>query len=174
MQMQLVPRNISEDEPCVRCVMHPMMFSESKQRLKKEAVLPAPQKKDVSLLRLNYTNLKFCIFHGKKLSNNNAVFKCLATLYAKHLLELNELTDSKNVQWAGIKAEIKYGPMHKGKYVLDKDVYVEDPSVELPMHADLTYNVINEGNVSTRMRRYASQLVKKMEVIYKENTNVKI
>lgn len=169
MQMQLVSKSISEDEPCVRCVMHPMMYSESKQLLKREAVLPAPNRNDVSLLRLNYTNIDFCISHGKKLSNTNASFKCLAILYGKDLKELNNLSDLKNTQWSGIKSEIRYGPMHQGHYVLDKDVYVDDDDVELPMHADLTYNSINEGNVSTRMRRYATQLVKKMEVIHRES-----
>jgi len=168
MQMQLVPRTISEDEPCVRCVMHPMMYSESKQRLKREAVLPAPNRRDVSLLRLNYTNIDFCIFHGKKLSNNNISFKCLATLCGKNLKELNDQSGSKDTQWAGIKSEIIYGPMHQGHYVLDKDVFIDDDTVELPMHADLTYNIANEGDVSTRLRKYASQLVKKMEIIYKE------
>lgn len=170
MQMQLVPRLISEGEPCVRCVMHPMMYSERKQKLKREAVLPAPNKKDVSLLRLNYTNIDFCILHGKKLSNSSASFKCLATLYGKDLHELNEMSDIKETQWAGVKTEIVYGPMHQGHYVLDKDVYVDDDTVELPMHADLRFNTANEGDVSTRMRRYANQLVKKMEVIYKERT----
>ena len=95
-------------------------------------------------------------------------FKYLATLYGKDLKELNVLSDSKDTHWAGIKSEIIYGPMHHGHYVLDKDVYIDDDTVELPMHADLTYNTTNEGDVSTRMRKYASQLVKKMEVIHKE------
>ncbi len=166
--MQLVPRTISEDEPCVRCVMHPMMYSNSKQRLKREAVLPAPNRRDVSLLRLNYTNIEFCIFHGKKLSNNNISFKCLATLCGKDLKEINDQSGSKDTQWPGIKSEIIYGPMHQGHYVLDKDVFIDDDAVELSMHADLTYNIANDGDVSTRMRKYASQLVKKMEIIYKE------
>ena len=58
--------------------------------------------------------------------------------------------------------------MHQGHYVLDKDVFIDDDTVELPMHADLTYNIANEGDVSTRLRKYASQLVKKMDIIYKE------
>ena len=167
--MQLVPKSISEEEPCVRCVMHPMMYSESKQRLRREAILPAPNRRDVSLLRLNYTTIDFCIIHGKKLSNKNVSFKCLATLYGKDLKELNNLSESENIQWSGIKSEIIYSPMHQGHYILDRDVYVNDPTIELPMHADLTYNTTNEGGVSTRMRRYASQLVKKMEIIYKES-----
>lgn len=167
--MQLVPRTISENEPCVRCVMHPMMYSESKQRLKREAMLPAPNRRDVSLLRLNYTNIDFCILHGRSLSNTNASFKCLATVHGKDLKELNNLSDSKDTQWAGVNSEIIYGPMHQGHYVLDKDVYVDDDDVELPMHADLIYYTANEGDVSTRMRKYANQLVKKMEIIYKES-----
>lgn len=167
--MQLVPRSISEDEPCVRCVMHPMMYSESKQRLKREAVLPAPNRRKVSLLRLNYTNIEFCVLHGQKLNRSNAKFKCLATLYGKDLKELNDLAGLKDSYWANINADIIYGPMHQGHYVLDRDVFVDDDTVELPMHADLTYNVINEGDVSTRIRKYASQLVKKMEVIYMAN-----
>lgn len=166
--MQLVPRCISEDEPCVRCVMHPWMYSEKKQKLKRETVLPAPNRKDVSLLRLNYTNIDFCIQHGKKLSNANATFTCLATLHRGNLKKLNGLSDSE-VAWAGIKSEIIYGPMHQGHYVLDRDVFVDDDNVELPMHADLTYNKTSDGDVSTRMRQYASQLVKMMKIIHKES-----
>lgn len=169
MQTQLVPRNISEEEPCIRCVMHPMMFSESKQRLKREAILPAPTKKDVSLLRLKYTNIDFCIHHGKQLSNGNSTFKCLASLHRKDLKDLNDLSNTRDSQWEGIKTEIIYSPMHKGQYVLNKDVYIDDDDVELPMHADLMYNITNEGDVSTRMRKYANQLIKKMEIIYKES-----
>lgn len=168
MQMQLVPRVIDESEPCLRCVMHPMMFSERKQKLKREAILPAPQRKDVSLLRLKYTSLDFCISHGKKLSHENATFKCLAAIYLKDITNLNNESETECCPWAGIKVEIAYAPMHQGQYVLDKDVFVNDKNVELPMHADLLYNMINEGDVSTRMRKFATQLVKQMEVIYNE------
>jgi len=166
--MQLVPRNIEGNEPCIRCVMHPMMFSEHKQKLKREAILPAPKRKDVSLLRLKYTTLDFCISHGKRLCNENATFKCLASIFLKDVNDMSNESETECCPWFGVKADIAYAPMHQGKYIFDKDVFVNDEKVELPMHADLLYNTPNDGDVSTRMRKFATQLVKKMNIVYEE------
>ena len=165
--MQLVPRDIDDEEPCIRCVMHPLMYSESKGKLKREAVLPPSNTTDVSLLRLNYTNIDFCIKHGNKLGNDRSNFSALGKITLSDVKEQNAIAGGHGSLCEGIKADIVYGPMNEGEYVLDRDVYVEDPSVELPMHADLRYNhIITEGTVQTKMRKYASELVKHVEIVF--------
>ena len=49
------------------------------------------------------------------------------------------------------------------------DVYSEDPNIELPAHADMRYDSSLDGSVQTRMRQYASRLVKKMSIVYMES-----
>jgi hypothetical protein len=86
----------------------------------------------------------------------------------------NELSKNESKEVSPIVSDIVYGPMHQGKYVLDRDVYVDDPVVDLPMHADLRYNIPyphpNGGEVATRMRKYARALAAKMQTIYEERT----
>lgn len=60
--------------------------------------------------------------------------------------------------------------MSNGEYVnVEVDVYSEDPNVELPAHADMRYDSNLDGSVQTRMRQYASRLVKKMNTVYVES-----
>lgn len=168
--MLLVPKSIALDEPCVRCVMHPYGFK--KNKIQKEALMPPPQKTDVSLLRLRYTTKEFCVLHGR--SMQNGTFRCLATLTMQDVTDENELSKNESKEVPPIVSDIVYGPMHQGKYVLDRDVYVNDPVVDLPMHADLRYNIPyphpNGGEVATRMRKYARALAAKMQTIYEEAT----
>lgn len=170
--MLLVPKFIALDEPCVRCVMHPFGFKKGK--IQKEALMPPPLKTDVSLLRLRYTTRGFCVLHGRSIQKGNSTFRCLATLTKHEVIEVNELSKTSVKNVSPILSNIVYGPMHQGKYVLDCDVYVDDPNVELPMHADLRYNISyphpNGGEVATRMRRYAHVLAGKMNVIHMEAT----
>lgn len=170
--MFLVPKSIAQDEPCVRCVMHPFGFKKGK--IQKEALMPPPKTTDVSLLRLRYTTKEFCILHGRSLQNDNSTFRCLATLTKQDVVEGNEASQKSSGETSPITSEIIYGPMHQDKYVLNKDVYVNDPNVDLPMHADLRYNMPyphpNGGEVATRMRRYAHVLANKMQVIHMEGT----
>lgn len=165
--MTFVPKAIDNDEPCVRCIMHP--FGYKKGRIQKEALLPPPQKTDVSMLRLRYTTTKFCINHGRSLQSDVSTFRCLATLTLQDVKEAN-LSSSEDDTL--ITSNIVYGPMHKGEYVLNKDVYINDPDVDLPMHADLRYNIPyphpKGGEVATRMRKYAHGLAQKMKPIYME------
>ena len=168
-----MPKSIASDEPCVRCVMHPYGFK--KNKIQKEALMPPPQKTDVSLLRLRYTTKEFCVRHGRSIRNGNSTFRCLATLTVQDVETSNELSRTSSEKVFPIMSNIIYGPMHKGKYVLDADVYVDDPNVELPMHADLRYNIPfphpNGGEVATRMRKYAHTLANKMQVIHMEEVD---
>lgn len=67
----------------------------------------------------------------------------------------------------GTHADIYYAPISGGAYVDPAlDVYVDDPAIDLPSHSDLRYDTILDGTVQTRMRLYASRLVKKMKLVY--------
>lgn len=163
--MKLVPREISDNEPCVRCIVHPFMYSIKKGKLRREALMPAPDSTDVSLLRLAYTTKEFCIEHGKSMKFSGSTFYALASIERADVKEINSLADDNENDFGKIRSDIIYGPIHKGEYILNKDVYVEDPDVELPMHADLRYNMTNAGEVRTKLRKYASALVNKMKMI---------
>lgn len=155
----LMPKTIESDEPCVRCIFHPMMCSEHKRSLKREALLSAKNKREVLLLRLRYTTQEFCINHGKTLQMKGNTFCCLATITK---IDIEEVDTGD-----GVSCNLRYAPMHKGEYVGEQAVYVADPNVDLPMHADMIYNQpLEEGSVQARMRKYASQLIKRMKVIY--------
>jgi len=160
MQMHLIPEHIDGEEPCVRCILHPMMYSESKQKFRREALLPPPNRNDVSLLRLNYTTIDFCAEHGKSIAKENVHYVGLVSITRNDVLSVNR--EQKDC----VSADIVYGPMHQDKYVLDRPVYVDDPSVDLPMHADLKYNkALEAGEVRTLMRLYADKLMKKIRII---------
>ena len=164
----LIPQKIDSDEECVRCVLHPLMFSASRHKLKREAMPPPRGSNKVSLLRLAYTKegLPFCIRHGKSLSIDGHTFVGLALITprmvddcSKSILKPHELS-----------AVVVYAPMHHGEYVdVSVGIDTQDPNVDLPMHADMTYfNVIQkEGEVNTILRMFANELVKRAAFIEK-------
>lgn len=170
----LVPREIMPDEPCLRCIFHPLHI-DSKGVIKREALLPPAHKNrnDVSLLRQNYMPIEQCIAHGRKTNmGSQQNFIAIASITLNDVVENNQwaLTSSTNNDPNGTSAMIYYAPMTNGEYVNMKvDVYSEDPNIELPAHADMRYDSSLDGSVQTRMRQYASRLVKKMSIIYMES-----
>ena len=99
-------------------------------------------------------------------------FIAIASITLNDVVENNQwaLTSSTNNAPNGTSAMIYYAPMTNGEYVNMKvDVYSEDPNIELPAHADMRYDSSLDGSVQTRMRQYASRLVKKMSIVYMES-----
>lgn len=163
----IVPKEIDENEDCIRCVVHPLMYSESKDRLKEPAVLPKPGDNKVSLLRLKYTvdGTDFCVHHGLSLASGSSSFVGLAKICPKNVAECN-VVSRKLQSHNPISAEIVYAPMSGGNYLPnDTVVDTEDDGVDLPMHADLTYSNIDnrEGEVKTSLRMYAKELLKRVK-----------
>ena len=167
----LVPKDIAPDEPCLRCIFSPLHI-DSKGKIKREALLPPPRKNrnDVSLLRQNYMSLDKCIVHGKRTNmGEGQFFMAIAAITLNDVIENNQwaLTSSNNSIPNGTSAMIYYAPMTNGEYVsMEVDVYSEDSEIELPAHADMRYDSNLDEIVQTRMRQYASRLVKKMNMIY--------
>lgn len=160
----LVPKELDSAEECIRCVLHPLMYSNSQQKLRREAMLPPRESNKVSLLRLVYTEdgLPFCVKHGKSLSVKGQTFVGLASVTPQMV---NECSDSI-LKPHSLKAEVVYAPMHKGEYVDPTiDVYTRDPNVDLPMHADLTYSNEGDSDVKTELRMFANELVKRASFV---------
>lgn len=167
MASRLVSKTISEDEPCARCIHHPLMFSSSKNKLKDEAFQPKWNERDASLLRLNYCDEDFCVAHGKGIRINGSEFIGIATICQSDVNAVNEWSDSddskmkydgERLESNGMKAHIHYAPMSDGDYVdADIDVYTES-EITLPMHADLKYEKSLNDDVKTRIRHYARKL----------------
>lgn len=159
-----VSKKLDPTEECIRCVLHPLMYSNSKKQLRREAMLPPPDSNKVSLLRLAYTEggLPFCVKHGKSLSISGQTFVGLASITPQMV---SECSDSI-LKPQSMSAEVVYAPMHQGEYVdTSMDIDTQDPSVDLPMHADLTYTDKDEDDVKTVRRMFANELVKRASFI---------
>lgn len=171
---ELVPKEISSDEPWLRCIFHPLHFSNGK--LKREALLPPPNRgrNDVSLLRNMYMPLEDCIKHGRSTQMGmGQSFIAIASVTRKDVLENNDWAKTKDKTgcFNGTFADIYYAPMNANQYVsLEVNVYSKDSECDLPAHADLRYDSNLDGTVQTRLRQYASQLVKKMHIVYTSDT----
>jgi hypothetical protein len=122
--------------------------------LKREAFLPPPDKRDVSLLRRSYTDDNFCKNHSASLAIKNNDYCGLATFCAYHVIEINKLSEPE------MRVEIKATPLDKNKnQIKHPPVFVNDPG--LPMHADLLYQTpLVKGEIYTAYRAYASKLAK--------------
>lgn len=145
---------VDSEELLVRGILHPMFCSNSKNKLKREAFLPPPERRDVSLLRFLYTDDDFCKQHSKSLTIPNNIYKGLATFKTVHVY--NAVTAAK----AEIEAHVKGTPIDiNDNYIVSKPVYVGDPG--LPMHADLLYSqALIKGEPNTNHRLIANELLK--------------
>lgn len=151
-----IPLHIHAEELLVRGIVHPMFYSNSKARLKREAFLPPPTKQDVSLLRREFSpHDTFCKNHCKSIKVGNSSYCGMATFLARHVDETNR--DNDNVSLA-----VKATPIDEhGQYVEEGlEVFSESPG--LPMHADLLYSVPApiQGQPSTIHRMMADRLLK--------------
>lgn len=163
----LVSKELDPNEECVRCILHPLMFSISHHKLKREALLPPRNSNKVSLLRLAYTEggIPFCVNHGKSLSIDGQTFVGLACITPQMVKECSDRVLKQHSQYA----DIVYAPMHQGNYVdTSIDIDSKDPNIDLPMHADLTYFNHQESEVQTILRMFANELVKLASFIGEE------
>ncbi len=122
--------------------------------------MPAPNHKDVSLLRLRYTDLNRCKQHAKSLRIGDSSYCGLASIVKSDVAAAYEefKTDGKEA----LSVDIEYSPMSADGMYLPKDIDVHADDKGLPMHADLTYNTeaaLNE--IQTQMRKFANVLVKR-------------
>ncbi len=167
----LIPKTLDPEEECVRCVLHPLMYSQSKGRLNRTAFLPPPGGNKVSLLRLAYTTggYDFCIKHGRSLIIKDNTFVGLASISPKMVKECSDSVLKSH----SLGAEILYAPMHQGQYIdSDVDIDTTNSDIDLPMHADLVYVKIAQGEVQTTIRKFAHELSKKARFFLVEEQDI--
>lgn len=167
----VVDKAILPDERCVRCVVHPFHVKKG-HKLRPEAFLPRSASDGVSLLRLRYCNESFAFRHGLGLVRDGARLDGLAIITQNLVSEVNSWAQGEASKqegcWRtnGLSAEIKYAPMKNDhEYAsLSDDVFLDDPNVLLPMHAELTFSgELEEDEIRTRMRQYSRELAKRAQ-----------
>lgn len=169
----IIPRVISPNERCLRLLFYPFGY---KNKIRKEAFMPPVDSTDISIHRLDYTTLERCKELGYKIHEERqkkqlsmpgiplSEFVGMAIILASLIEEANKYAEDEGID---IKAMIAYGPMHNNEYILDRDVYVDDPDIDMPMHADIRYNkVCEKGEVQTQMRKYAKFLADHIETLH--------
>lgn len=163
----LIPKIIEDSEICLRCLTNPLQYNLKKGKFQPSAVLPPPDRNrnDVSLSRLKYINsIEICIERGESIQMGNNSFCGIASFTRKDVSDVNEITKDSI-----ISADIEYAPMHQDKYVPSGvDVFVNDPNVDKPDHAELRYNQAYNRNdvVNTPFRIYANELMKRLKIEY--------
>ena len=135
MASQLVDKTIDDEELCVRCIHHPLMYSASKNKLKEEAFQPKWDERDASLLRLRYCDEDFCVAHGQTIEIKGSAFIGLATIRPIDVKAVNEWSESDESMMKydgaeeksnGIKAQIVYylGNDFKFRMAISNNVFL--------------------------------------------------
>lgn len=149
-----IAKKIAENEVLVRCLLHP--FFANGNKMDRNALLPPPERRDVSTLRLFYTNLDFCKKHAKSLKIGDSTYWGLGFFLNEHIISVNKSSEVE------IQANIISTPIDENnQYIIDISNITSDiPG--LPMHADLIYDepAPPRGTVSTKHRKYAQELLK--------------
>jgi len=145
---------ISDDEILVRGLVHPLFAKNNK--MDRNALLPPAEKCDVSVLRLNYTNLSFCKKHTKALKIGANNYWGLGAFKNIHISTINI---SNEVE---LKAILICSPIDESSKYIEDISQVTTDTLGLPMHADLRYSepVPQKGNPATKHRKYAQALLK--------------
>lgn len=170
----LIPKEIDEDEPCIRCVPSSKMH---RGKFKDDAMLPREGRNDVSVLREKYTTIDFCVEHGKSIDKKTHKLGALVRFSQKLVDEVNEWAqtkesevvdaNTKKTSVCGMKGHLEYSPMDGEDYVdKEKDYYIDSP-ISLPMHADLIFEEpLERGLVRIKMRKYGNELIKRSQKAY--------
>jgi hypothetical protein len=151
---------IESNEILVRGILHPLLYSNSKKRLKESVFLPPPnnQSNTVSMNRLRYTDAHFCKQHAKSIRSSNSSYCGLATII---VLDISTVSDNSE----DLKATVLATPIDEnGEYVNTQTQKVFVDAKGTPMHADLTYTFISTPiepyNPQTKLRKMANELLK--------------
>ncbi len=149
---------VDAQEILVRGILHPFFYSQSKKKLKEIAFLPPPKANTVSLNRLRYCNAQFCKQHAKTINFPNNTYCGLVTIIIKDVLNASD-------KFEDVDVKVIASPMDEHQNYIDtKTTKVFVDSLGLPMHADLTYQILNPPlepyNPQTKLRKVASEILK--------------
>jgi hypothetical protein len=157
-----IPLEINEQEILVRGIMHPFFYSESKKKIKGEAFLPPPKRKDVSTLRLKYTTSNFCKNHSARLKMANNRYVGLGLIGINNIILLNPSTNNL--------VEVIATPLDElGNEIKHKIIY--NTTKGLPMHADIlyTYEFVEGSPPPQEIRKIAEQIAKQTKLYLDPN-----
>jgi hypothetical protein len=154
----IIPRKVDLEEILVRSIFHSLHISLSKKTLKREAFLPPPGRKDVSVLRLDYTCADACKNHSLKINMGGQTYQGLALVQVKNILSTNSQT-YKITGGGSIKVSVVGTPLNETLQLIEEDpVYTDTPGV--PMHGDIFYSHQNEdGEPQTILRLMANAIL---------------
>lgn len=132
---RVIPRSIAGAETLIRGIVHPYFYSESKRKLKPEAFLPPPAKRDVSVLRLAYADAPFCKQHCQGLRmGKDGLYVGLAALTAEAVDEAGRLPAVAGA------VTVAATPLDVNEKPIAIEVVVTTADAGLPMHADILYS----------------------------------
>lgn len=163
----IIPKEIDYSESCLRCIASPLQYDKKRGRFRINAILPPPNRdrNDVSLSRESYvTSFETIVDRGKSIKMGDSEFYGIASFTRADVKIVNE--EHKD---SVVNADIVYAPMHGDSYVSPEiDVYVNDPNVDKPDHAELRYSVpYNKTDIlNTPFREYANSLIKRLTMVY--------
>lgn len=130
---QPIPHSIAPAETLIRGILHPYFYSESKRRLKPEAFLPGPSKRDVSVLRLAYTDAHSCKQHCMGLRmGTDGHYVGMAALVANTIEQASALPQVSGV------VTVEATPLDADLQPIVAEV-ISTEDAGLPMHADILY-----------------------------------
>jgi len=156
---QVIPIEINDNELFVRAILHPLFYSVRRGKLHLTVVLPPPGKKDVSVLRHDYTDDNFCKSHAKSLDIKQQEYCGLGLFKNSHVIQFSNQTE-------GVNVEVVATPLDKHK-TLREDRPILRTDRGLPMHADLLYDLpppkANEPNSPYIL--FAGKLLKKLQYV---------
>jgi hypothetical protein len=140
-----IPLEIDPNEYLVRIILHSFHYSERKKKVRPEAFLPTPSEVDeISVLRGQYTKVKFCKGHGIKLANLKTRVDNPCTFIGLFFIkdqEISEISDKCQAASCNSKAS----PLDdKDQLRSDLPIKIDDPG--LPMHADIKYSLKVESD----------------------------
>lgn len=119
--------------------------------------MPPAGRRDVSLLRLRYTDLTRCKHHAKSLRIKENSYSGLASIMKADVADA--YNDESVIGRETFSVDVVYSPMSEdGNYMsTEVDVYSDDKG--LPMHADLMYaSEAAPNEIQTQMRKFANVL----------------
>lgn len=166
---RIVSKKIASGEVIVRCLLKSYLSKSDKTQVTYSAVEPKRNEHDVSMLRLRYTDLPFCVRHGIGLTTPSTFAGLLyltpeiikgVNQWALSGLSVDDVDNPSDCN--GIQTAIKSTPLDAtGNYLPEEavvDANVNDGS--LPMHADLVYDHDNTETLGChiRIRKYATML----------------
>lgn len=163
-----IPSIIDYQEILVRCIGNDLYYCTKKQRLVSTAFLPPPGRNDVSLLRLNYTDLTSCKAHAKTIKKGNYNYLGLSLTLCEDLWVKSENEPDK------FNTSVISTPLNEEKqYVRCEKAYTSDKG--LPFHADLIYHnwTLEEGrSAPNSIKKIAKKLVQMPPTTFFNDNNI--